>query len=86
MVCNISPSKDANTHTSNLGFLSKKYKKYARDTIVLKIRSDVKVTMVPKIVRVTLPSKDAFTHKIWTTYLKERRGYAPAPMPILETR
>ena len=34
----------------------------------------------------TLPSKDAFTHQIWNSYLKEYRRYAPDTMLILETR
>ena len=34
----------------------------------------------------TLPSQDAFIQQIWNSYLKEYRRYAPASMPILETR
>ena len=33
-----------------------------------------------------LPSKDAFTHQIVNSYLKEYRRYAPDSMPILVTR
>ena len=38
------------------------------------------------MVRDTLPSQDVFKHQIWSSYLKEYRGYAPDSMPILETR
>ena len=34
----------------------------------------------------TLPSQDAFTIKIWNSYLKEYRRYATDAMPFLETR
>ena len=30
--------------------------------------------------------QDAFTHKIWNSYFKEYRRYAPESMPFLETR
>ena len=33
-----------------------------------------------------LPSQDASTHLIWSSYLKEYRSFAPGLMPILETR
>ena len=34
----------------------------------------------------TPPFQDAFTHKIWNSYLKEYRRYAPDTMQFLETR
>ena len=34
----------------------------------------------------TPPFQDAFTHKIWNSYLKEYRRYAPDSMQFLETR
>ena len=34
----------------------------------------------------TLPSKDASTHLIWNSYLKEYRSFAPDLTQILETR
>ena len=40
----------------------------------------------PKMIRDTLSSQDAFTHKIWNSYLKEYRRYAPDSMQFLETR
>ena len=33
-----------------------------------------------------LPFQDTFTHKIWNSYLKEYRRYAPYSMQFLETR
>ena len=38
------------------------------------------------MVRDTPPSQDAFTHKIWNSYLKEYRRYAPDSKQFLETR
>ena len=34
----------------------------------------------------TPSSQDVFTHKIWNSYLKEYRRYAPDSMQFLETR
>ena len=34
----------------------------------------------------TLSSKDAFTHQIWNSYLKEYRRYAPDSIQFLETK
>ena len=34
----------------------------------------------------TPPFQDAITHKIWYSYLKEYRRYAPDSMQFLETR
>ena len=51
--------------------------RYARDTIILKTRSEVKVTVTQKMVCDTLSSQDVFTHQNWNSYLKEYRRYAP---------
>ena len=53
--------------------------------IILKTRSEVKDTH-PKTVCDTPPFQDAFTHKIWNSYLKEYRRYAPDSMQFLETK
>ena len=53
--------------------------------IILKTRSEVKVT-VTKMVCDTPPFQDVFTHKVWNSYLKEYRIYAPDTMQFLETR
>ena len=64
---------------------TKYYKRYAPDTIILKTRSEVKVT-------VTLNGmchsalQGALIHQIWNSYFNEYRRYAPDSMPILETR
>ena len=54
--------------------------------IILKNRSEVKVTVTQNMVCDTWPSQDASTHQIWKSCLKEYRSYAPDLMPILETR
>ena len=54
--------------------------------IILKTRSAVKVTVTQKMKCDTPPSKDAFTHQILNSYLKEYRRYAPDSMQSLETR
>ena len=51
-----------------------------------KTRSEVKVIVTQKVVRDTLSSKDASTHLIWNSFLKEYISYALDLMPILETR
>ena len=56
----------------------------APDTIILKSRSEVKVTVT--MVYDTLPSQDASTHQILNSNLKEYRSKAPDSMPILEAR
>ena len=48
--------------------------RYARDTIILKTRSEVKVTVTRKWY-VALSPQDASTHQIWNSYLKEYRRY-----------
>ena len=63
----------------------KEYKRYAPDKLILKTRSEVKVSD-PKMACDTLSSQDAFTHRIWNSYLKEYRRYAPDSMQFLETR
>ena len=47
IVCDTPPSKDANTHQIWNSYL-KEYKRYAPDTIILKTRSEVKVTVSQK--------------------------------------
>ena len=37
------------------------------------------------MIRDTPPSKDAFTHQIWNSYVKEYRKYAPDSKQFLET-
>ena len=51
--------------------------RYARDTIILKTRSEVKVTVTQKWY---VTSQDVFTHQNWSSYLKEYRRYAPDSM------
>ena len=48
-------------------------KRYAPDTIIIKTRSEVKVT---KIICETPPCQDAYTHQIWNSYLKEYKRCA----------
>ena len=81
MVKNTPPSQDASTHQIWNSYL-KEYKRYAPDTIILKTRSKVTVTLKWYV---TLSSQDAFTHQIWNSYLQEYRRYAPDSMQLLET-
>ena len=53
--------------------------------IILKTRSTVS-HKDPKMVHGISPSKDASIHRIWNSYLKEYRRYAPDSMQILEIR
>ena len=78
-------SKDKSTHQIWNSYL-KEYKRYALDTIILKTRSEVKVTVTIKMVCDTPLSQDAFTYQIWNSYLKEYKRYAPDLMQFLETR
>ena len=75
-------SQDASTHQIWNPYL-KEYKRYAKDTIILKIRSR---QQWPKMVCDTLSSKDAFTNQIWNSYFKEYRRYAPDSIQFLKTR
>ena len=84
MVSDTPPSQDPYTHQIWNSYL-KEYKRYAPNTIILKTRSEVKVT-VTQMVYGTLSSQDTFKHQIWNTYLKENRRYAPDSMQFLETR
>ena len=59
--------------------------RYAPVTIILKTRSEVKVTVARKMVCDTPPFQDAPTHQIWNSYLKEYKRYAPDTI-ILKTR
>ena len=85
MVCDTPSSQDASTNQIWNSYL-KEYKRYALDTIILKTRSEVKVTLTPKIVCGTLSSQDASTHQIWNSYLNEYRRYAQDSMQFLENR
>ena len=49
--------------------------RYARETIILKTRSEVKLT-VTKIVNDILPFQDAFTHQTWDALFKDYRRYS----------
>ena len=84
MVSDTSPSQDAYTHQIWNSYL-KEYKRYAPNTIILKTRSEVKVTVTRKVCD-TRSSQDIFEHQIWNSYLKEIRRYAPDSMQFLETR
>ena len=77
-------TRDAFTHQI-WNFYLKEYTRGAPDTITLKTRSEVKVTVTRKWYD-TPPSQDAFTHQIWNSYLKEYRRYAPDSKQFLETR
>ena len=72
-------------HTK-LGITSSNNRWNAQDTIILKTRSEIKITVTEKMVHGTMPSQDASTHLIWNSYLKEYRSFAPDLMQILETR
>ena len=51
------------------------------DKIILKTRSGQgQGHSDPKMVHDTPSSKDAFTHQIWNSYLKEYRRYTPDSM------
>ena len=78
-------SQDASTHQIWNSSL-KEYKRYARDTIILKTRLEVKATLTLKMVCDSPSSQDVFTHQSWNSYLKEYRRYAPDSMQFLETR
>ena len=84
MVCYTPSSQDASTHQIWNSYLNI-YKRYAPDTIILKTRSEVKVSDL-KMVCDTPLSQDAFTHQIWSFYLIEYRRYAPASMQFLKIR
>ena len=77
-------SQDASKHQNWNSYL-KEYMRYARDTIILKTRSEVKVSDL-KMVCDTPSSQDVFTHQSWNSYLKEYRRYAPDSMQFLETK
>ena len=85
MECDTPTSQDAYTHQVSNSYL-KEYKRYAQVTIILKTRSDVKVTVTRKMVFDTPSSQDAFTHQIWNSYLKEYKKHAPDSMQFLEIR
>ena len=53
--------------------------------IILKTRSEVKVTVTKKWYS-TFGHPKMHPHQIWNSYLKEYRSYAPDLMPIREIR
>ena len=85
IICEIPPSQDAYTHQIWNSYL-KEYKRYAPNTKILKIRSEVKVTVTRNGMCDTPSSQDAFRHQIWNSYLIEYRRYAPDSMQFLEIR
>ena len=84
MVCDTASSHDAFTHQIWNSYL-KEYKRCAPHIIILKTRSEVKVSD-PKMIYDTLSSQYAFIHQIWNSYLKENRRYEPDSMQFLQTR
>ena len=72
MVCETMSSQDAYTHQIRNSYL-KEYKRYAPNTIILKTRSELKVTVTRNGMCDTPSSQDAFTHQIWNSYLKKYR-------------
>ena len=85
MVSDTSPPQDAYTHQIWNSY-RKEYKRYAPNTIILKTRTEVKVTVTKKMVCDTPSSQDTIKHKILNSYLEEIRRYAPDSMQFLETR
>ena len=91
--------KDASTHQIWDSYL-KLYKIYALDTIVLKTKSEARVTVTrnwyatlrhPKMhphIKFENPTswkiRDMFRTQIWNSYLKEYRWYAPDSMQFLK--
>ena len=73
-------------HPHTIIGIPKEYMRYARDTIILKTRSENQGHSDPKMVCDTSSSQDVFTHQSWNSYLKEYRRYAPDSMQFLETR
>ena len=59
--------------------------RYAPVTIILKTKSEAKITVTRKMVCDTLPFQDASTHQIWNSYLKYYKRYAPDTI-ILKVR
>ena len=71
-------------HTK-FGILTFNNIRYSPDTIFLKTRSEVKVTVTHKMVQDTPSSQDAFIHQNWDSYLKQYKRYAPDTI-IIKTR
>ena len=65
MVSDTPPSQDAYTQQIWNSYL-KEYKRYAPNTMILKTRSEVKVTVVCH----TPSSQDTFKHQIWNSCLE----------------
>ena len=66
-------------------FYLKEYKRCAQDRIILKTRSEVKITVTRKWY-VTLRYSRMHLHQILNPYLKEYRRYAQDSKHFLETR
>ena len=84
MVCDTQPSQDEYTHQIWNSYLTE-YKRYALDTIILKMRSEVKVSD-REMVCDAPSSQNVCTQQIWNFYLKEYWRYVPDSMQLLETR
>ena len=84
MVCDTPPSQDAYTDQIWNSYL-KEYNRYVPDTIILKTRSEVKVTMTQKwYVTLGHPKKQLYSE--FGISISKNRRYAPDSMQFLETR
>ena len=84
MVCDTSPSQDAYTDQIWKSYL-KEYKRYVPDTIILKTRSEVKVTVTQKWY-VTLGHPKMQLYSEFGIPISKNMRYAPDSMQFLETR
>ena len=84
IVCDSPPSKDAYTNQIWNSYL-KEYKRYAQDTIILKTRSEVKVTVTRKWY-VTLCHHKMHLHTKFGIPISKNSEYASESMQFLETR
>ena len=79
-VCDTPPSKDVYTHQILNSYL-KEYKRYAPDTMILKTRSEVKITMTQKWY-VALGHPKMHLHTKFEIHISNRR-YAPNSMQFI---
>ena len=84
MVCDTPPFQDAYTDQSWNSYL-KEYNRYVPDTIILKTRSEVKVTVTQKWY-VTLNHPKMQLYSEFGIPISKNRRYAPDSMQFLETR
>ena len=84
MVCDTPPSQDAYTDQIWNSYL-KEYNRYVPDTIILKTRSEVKVTVTQKWY-VTLGHPKMQLYSEFGISISKNRRYAPDSMQFLETR